>query len=71
MTGRQQMTFVTMVEAVAHFFDMGYVTLDSSTTERRRVMYKPGDDQLLSPMVELRVGKIKNTDFVIVESRFL
>lgn len=60
------MIFVSIAEAVAHFYEMGYVTLDSSTTETRRVMYKPGSDQLLSPMVE-----IMKSGFLEVKTRYL
>ena len=60
------MIFVSIAEAVAHFYEKGYVTLDSSTTETRRVMYKPGLDQLLSPMVE-----IMKSGFLEVKTRYL
>jgi hypothetical protein len=60
------MIFVSIAEAVAYFFEKGYVTLDSSTTETRRVMYKPGPDQLLSPMVE-----IMKSGFLEVKTRYL
>lgn len=63
------MIFVSIAEAVAHFYEKGYVTyvtLDSSTTETRRVMYKPGSDQLLSPMVE-----IMKSGFLEVKTRYL
>jgi hypothetical protein len=60
------MKFTCIAEAVAYFFERGYITLDSSTTPNRRVMYKPGEDQLLSPMVEiLKIG------FLSVQSRYI
>jgi hypothetical protein len=59
-------TFACMAEAVAFYVDQGYSTLDSSTTDTRRVMYKTGDDQLLAPMVELL-----KVDFLLVEARYL
>ncbi len=60
------MIFVSIAEAVAYFFEKGYVTLDSSTTETRRVMYKPDPDQLLSPIVE-----IMKSGFLEVKTRYL
>lgn len=60
------MTFVCMAEAVAYFLYKGYVTLETSSTDIRRVMYKPGSDQLLSPMVE-----IMKTGFLEVKTRYL
>ena len=59
-------TFACMAEAVAFYFNQGYTTLDSSTTDTRRVMYKAGDAQLLAPMVELL-----KVDFILVEARYL
>jgi hypothetical protein len=63
---RTSMTFACIAEAVAYFYHRGYITLDSSTTETRRVMYKPGQDQLLSPMVE-----IMKMGFLEVKTRHL
>ena len=60
------MIFSCVAEAVAHFYIKGYITLDSSTTDTRRVMYKPANDQLLSPMVE-----IMKTGFLEVKTRYL
>lgn len=58
--------FACVAEAVAFFYERGYVTLDSSTTDNRRVMYKEGKDQLLAPMVEImKVG------FLEVEANYL
>ena len=57
--------FACIAEAVAYFYNRGYETLDSSTEVGvRRVMYKPGDDQLLCPMIE-----ILKTGFLKVECR--
>lgn len=58
--------FACMAEAVATYYMAGYTTLDSSTTDTRRVMYKEGDDQLLAPLVELR-----KVGFMLVEARYL
>lgn len=58
--------FACMAEAVANYYMAGYTTLDSSTTDTRRVMYKEGDDQLLAPLVELR-----KVGFLLVEARYL
>jgi hypothetical protein len=59
-------SFCCIADAVAYFFGRGYVTLESSSTDDRRVMYKTGDDQLLSPMIEImRVG------FLEVKARYL
>lgn len=60
------MIFVCIAEAVAYYMDKGYVTLESSTTTDRRVMYKPEKDQLMSPMVE-----IMKTGFLEVKTRYL
>jgi len=60
------MTFSCIAEAVAYYYNKGYVTLESSTTGIRRVMYRPGKDQLLSPMVE-----IMKTGFLEVKTRYM
>ena len=60
------MNFACIAEAVCYYYEKGYVTLESSSTDIRRVMYKPGNDQLLSPMVE-----IMKTGFLEVKSRYL
>jgi hypothetical protein len=59
-------SFCCIAEAVAYFYDLGYETLESSSTIDRRVMYKPGDDQLLAPMVE-----IMKHGFLDVKARYL
>ena len=57
-------TFACMAEAVAHYYNMGYKTLNTSKstedgTTIRRVMIK-NPEQMLSPMVEiLKVGFLK------------
>ncbi len=50
---KTDLTFACIAEAVAHFYNLGYTTLDSSTTSTRRVMVKEGEGQLLCPMIEI------------------
>jgi hypothetical protein len=51
--------FASVAEAVGHYYSQGYEILESSTSRLsdgstyRKVMFRPGDDQLLCPMIEI------------------
>jgi len=60
---RDPMTFVCVAEAIAHFYKLGYTSTCHRTGERV-VMFKPGNDQLLCPMIE-----INKTGFLTVEAK--
>jgi hypothetical protein len=59
------MTFACMAEAVAHFYNQGYVYLNEGADGARRVMVKD-DGTTLAPMVELM-----KVAFLTVEARYL
>lgn len=53
MAHSETLSFACVAEAVAHFYNLGYVTKEETMTSTYRMMHKPGKENILAPMVAI------------------